>query len=38
MLHYAGQIFSSSFEAAALIEEERLTPEEFFSAPHRLRG
>ena len=32
MLHYAGQIFSSSFEAAALIEEERLTPEEFFSA------
>jgi len=28
----AGQIFSSSFEAAALIEEERLTPEEFFSA------
>lgn len=31
MLSYAGQIFASSFEASALIEEERLSPEEFFS-------
>jgi DEAD/DEAH box helicase domain-containing protein len=30
MLHYAGQIFASPFEPAALIEEERLTAEAFF--------
>ncbi len=31
MLDYAGQIFASRFEPASLIEEERLSPEEFFS-------
>ncbi len=31
MLDYAGQIFASSFEPKSLIEEERLTPEEFFT-------
>ncbi|QPN61977.1 DEAD/DEAH box helicase [Synechococcus sp. CBW1004] len=31
MLDYAGQIFASRFESTALIEEERLSPEEFFS-------
>lgn len=31
MLTYAGQIFASRFESAALIEEERLSPEEFFT-------
>ncbi len=31
MLSYAGQIFASSFEPSALIEEERLSPEEFFT-------
>lgn len=31
MLSYAGQIFASSFEPSALIEEERLSPEEFFA-------
>jgi DEAD/DEAH box helicase domain-containing protein len=30
MLSYAGQIFASRFEPAALIVEERLSPEEFF--------
>ena len=30
MLSYAGQIFASTFEPTALIEEERLSPEEFF--------
>ncbi len=30
MRSYAGQIFASSFEPASLIEEERLSPEEFF--------
>ena len=30
MLSYAGQIFASTFEPTALIEEERLRPEEFF--------
>jgi len=30
MRSYAGQIFASSFEPATLIEEERLSPEEFF--------
>ena len=28
---YAGQIFAAQFDAAGLIEEERLSPEEFFS-------
>ncbi|MEB3323121.1 MAG: DEAD/DEAH box helicase, partial [Synechococcaceae cyanobacterium] len=32
MREYAGQIFATGFEAEALIEEERLRPEEFFSA------
>jgi DEAD/DEAH box helicase domain-containing protein len=32
MLSYAGQIFASRFEPASLIEEERLSPEEFFTA------
>ena len=31
MLDYAGQIFASRFEATSLIEEERLSPEEFFT-------
>jgi DEAD/DEAH box helicase domain-containing protein len=31
MLSYAEQIFASRFEPTALIEEERLSPEEFFS-------
>ncbi len=31
MLEYAGQIFASSFESTSLIEEERLSPEEFFT-------
>ena len=31
MLDYAGQIFASRFESASLIEEERLSPEEFFT-------
>ncbi len=31
MLEYAGQIFASRFESASLIEEERLSPEEFFT-------
>jgi DEAD/DEAH box helicase domain-containing protein len=31
MLSYAGQIFASSFEPASLIEEERLSPDEFFT-------
>tara|TARA_Y100001968_G_scaffold330354_1_gene381996 strand:+ start:7733 stop:14215 length:6483 start_codon:yes stop_codon:yes gene_type:complete len=30
MLEYAGQIFASHFETTSLIEEERLSPEEFF--------
>jgi hypothetical protein len=30
MLSYAGQIFASRFDPAALIVEERLSPEEFF--------
>ena len=30
MRGYAGQIFASSFEPTSLIEEERLSPEEFF--------
>ena len=30
MRSYAGQIFASSFEPGSLIEEERLSPEEFF--------
>jgi DEAD/DEAH box helicase domain-containing protein len=30
MCSYAGQIFASSFEPESLIEEERLSPEEFF--------
>ena len=30
MLDYAGQIFASHFEPGSLIEEERLSPEEFF--------
>jgi DEAD/DEAH box helicase domain-containing protein len=30
MRSYAGQIFASSFEPASLIEEERLSPKEFF--------
>ena len=37
MLAYAGQIFASRFEPAALIEEERLSPEEFF-AEHTAYG
>ncbi len=32
MRDYAGQIFASRFEPEALIEEERLTAEEFFTA------
>ena len=32
MLSYAAQIFASSFEPASLIEEERLSAEEFFTA------
>ena len=31
MLDYAGQIFASSFDEESLIEEERLSPEEFFT-------
>ena len=31
MRDYAGQIFSSRFESDSLIEEERLSPEEFFT-------
>jgi hypothetical protein len=31
MLDYAGQIFASRFEPAALIVEERLSPEQFFT-------
>ena len=31
MLDYAGQIFASQFEADSLIEEERLSAEEFFT-------
>lgn len=31
MLDYAGQIFASRFEPTSLIEEERLSPEEFFT-------
>jgi len=31
MLSYAGQIFASRFEPTSLIEEERLSPEEFFT-------
>jgi DEAD/DEAH box helicase domain-containing protein len=30
MLHYAGQIFGSGFERTSLIQEDRLTPAEFF--------
>jgi DEAD/DEAH box helicase domain-containing protein len=30
MLHYAGQIFGSGFDRASLIQEDRLTPAEFF--------
>ena len=33
MLSYAGQIFASRFEPSSLIEEEQLSPEEFFTAP-----
>ena len=33
MLSYAGQIFASRFEPNSLIEEEQLSPEEFFTAP-----
>ena len=32
MLSYAGQIFASRFEPNPLIEEEQLSPEEFFTA------
>ena len=32
MLSYAGQIFASRFEPNSLIEEEQLSPEEFFTA------
>ncbi|TGG96239.1 MAG: DEAD/DEAH box helicase [Aphanocapsa feldmannii 277cV] len=32
MRHYAGRIFASRFEPDSLIEEERLSPEEFFTA------
>lgn len=31
MLSYAGQIFASQFEASSLIQEERLSAEEFFT-------
>ncbi len=31
MLKYAGQIFATNFEDKSLIEEERLSPEEFFT-------
>ena len=31
MLSYAGQVFASHFDTASLIEEERLTVDEFFS-------
>ena len=30
MLHYAGQIFGSGFDRSSLIQEDRLTPAEFF--------
>jgi hypothetical protein len=33
MLSYAGQIFAGRFEPNSLIEEEQLSPEEFFTAP-----
>jgi DEAD/DEAH box helicase domain-containing protein len=33
MLHYAGQIFGSGFDRTSLIQEERLTPAQFFECP-----
>ena len=38
MLSYAGQIFASRFEPNSLIEEEQLSPEEFFTAPTAFGG